>query len=184
MVIPCVLRGKHIMTITADELRLLSQLLGTPEEESLKAIEELADAYPWLQPGAAELAGITLGEWQAEHTRLFISGFPTTVCPPFASARRHGCMGGSVVEELHAFYERCGLQSEGLPEDYLGTMLECAAWLQEQGTQQSQELLSELWQQHLVPWLPEFGRKLADESRLGLYRDLGRQLRELASETP
>lgn len=168
----------------AEELRLLSHLLGAPEEGALPAIEELAGSHPWLQRGAEEMAGITLGQWQAEHTRLFISGYPTTVCPPFASAHRHGCMGGSVVEELRAFYQRCGLRSEGLPDDYLGTMLECAAWLLEQQTGESQELFGELWEKHLAPWLPELGSKLAQESQLALYRDMGKKFSELAHESP
>jgi TorA maturation chaperone TorD len=72
------------------ELRILASLLGAPDMDAKEAVQELAAHYDWLRPAADELEILPLGEWQAEHTRLFISGYPTTPCPPFESAYLSG----------------------------------------------------------------------------------------------
>lgn len=158
------------------ELRLLSGLLAAPGAESLEVLRTLAQDEAWLQPALAELAGMPLEEWQAEHARLFISGHPRTVCPPFESARLNGIMPGPATAQLAALYRRAGLQPEGAPADYLGTMLECAAFLAEQGCGRSEELAAELWLDHLSRWLPDYGAQLAEEGHLLLYRLLGGRL--------
>ena len=60
-----------------------------------------------------------------------------------------------------------------MPADYLGTMLECAAWLVEQEEAGAEGLSNELWQRHLLKWLPRFADDLMQHSRLLLYRSLG-----------
>jgi TorA maturation chaperone TorD len=162
----------------ANELRIFAALLGTPDEGGLEAIAEAADDYPWLRDGADELRGLSLEQWQGEHTRLFISGYPNTVCPPFESAYRHGQLHGPVRDEMEAFYARAGLEAEGDLADFLGTELECAAWLLEQESSESRELLDELLTEHLQRWVPRFAADLAAGAELRLYRSLGRRLLE------
>ena len=74
------------MNVSAQTLRLYSGLLASPGSGSLEVLRELAGEHEWLRQPLAELENLPLGEWQAEHTRLFISGHPKTVCPPFESA--------------------------------------------------------------------------------------------------
>jgi TorA maturation chaperone TorD len=161
-------------------LRLLSALLASPSSESLDVLHELAVEHGWLATSVAELDQMPLEEWQAEHTRLFISGHPKTICPPFESAFLSGTMFSTASDQLGDLYRRAGLQAESLPPDYLGTQLECAAYLSEQTCNHSIELLLELWQEHLSAWLPRFGSALQKESRLLLYQLFGQQLAELS----
>ena len=163
-----------------DILRLLSGLVASPGDESLEVLRELTAEYAWLGKSVAELEQTPLEEWQAEHTRLFISGHPKTVCPPFESAFLSGTMFSTASDQLGDLYRRAGLQAENLPPDYLGTQLECAAYLSEQPCNHSSELLQELWQEHLAAWLPKFGSALQQESGLLLYRLFGQQLAELS----
>lgn len=149
-----------------------------PQEDALAALGELEPFAPWLAPAIAELEGVPLAQWQGEHTRLFVSGYPTTPCPPFESAYRHGQMGGTAAEELASLYQRAGLAATGAPADYLGTLLECAALLEAQGD--PQRLLPELWSEHLLRWLPRFAQDLQTHSGLLLYRLLGAELSRLA----
>lgn len=179
------------MSTQPEQLRLLAVLLAQPEADALEAIRDQLTHAPWLDPAIAELEGLPLAEWQGEHTRLFVNGYPKTPCPPFESAYHHGQMGGSAREELSSLYARAGLRAIGAASDYLGTMLECAAFLTEQcaqppgpaggwaGQDAPQRLLAELWEDHLIGWLPRFGRDLADAADLTLYRCLGEQLAEL-----
>jgi TorA maturation chaperone TorD len=52
-------------------------------------------------------------------------------------------------------------------------MLECAAYLKEQGMD---DLFRELLDEHMEKWVPRFARDLQDQADLALYRDLGAQL--------
>jgi TorA maturation chaperone TorD len=142
----------------------------------VEVLRDLARERAWLQLALTELEALPLEEWQAEHGRLFVCGHPRTVCPPFESAQLNGMMQGPAAGELAALYRRAGLEPEGAPPDYLGTMLECAAFLAEQPCGLGAELAGELWRGHLDRWLPEFGARLGAEADLMLYRLLGRRI--------
>ncbi len=152
-------------------------LLGMPDRDSLPTLRELCLDHGWLGPAIDELAGIPLEQWQAEHTRLFINGYPKTPCTPFESVYRHGRMEGPACDELQRLYSRAGVSPNGdLPADYLGTMLAFAALLLRRNTPQATQLLQELEHKHLACWLPEFSGRLLEEARLRLYRDIGERL--------
>ena len=87
------------MNVSAQTLRLYSGLLASPGSGSLEVLRELALEHDWLRQPLAELENLPLGEWQAEHTRLFISGHPKTVCPPFESAFLGGTMFGPMPKD-------------------------------------------------------------------------------------
>ena len=72
---------------TSQELRMLAALLAHPESDALEALKDMLPAAPWLAEAIAELARIPLEHWQAEHTRLFVSGYPKTACPPMRPCR-------------------------------------------------------------------------------------------------
>ena len=165
----------------SEQLRILAALLAHPAEDALDALRDLLPQAPWLADCIAELEEVTLERWQGEHTRLFLNGWPATVCPPFESAYRQGQMGGTSAAALASLYRRAGLQADGAPPDYLGTMLECAAWLAEQ--EDGGELLRELQDDHLGRWVPRFARNLRDRSELLLYRTLGGQIARIFPET-
>lgn len=167
------------MNASPDSLRLLAGLLASPGSESMEIVRELAGDHAWLAGPVAELEALPLDEWQAEHTRLFVSGHPKTACPPFESAVTGGSLHGAASDRLADLYRRAGLEATGLPPDYLGTQLECAAYLMEQDCAHSQALLRELWQEHLAAWVPRFNKTLRQESQLALYRQLAGQMEAL-----
>lgn len=166
------------MNVTPERLQLLALLLGVPQDGSLEVLEALAGEHPWLAMPLAELRRVPLQQWQGEHTFLFVSGYPKTVAPPFISALRHGSMNGGAEEELRGFYRRLGMEPNGMPADYLGTLFECAAWLLSQNGRQQE--LDELWQNYLLPILPEFSQRLRRQAGLQLYREMGSELARLS----
>jgi TorA maturation chaperone TorD len=119
------------MDIEPGHLRLLAGLLAAPQEDSLEVLRELSGEQEWLRQAVGEIEEMPLDRWQGEHTRLFISGYPKTVCPPFESAYRYGGMSGSGDEELLGIYLRMGRAPQDMPPDYLGVLLEGAAELLE-----------------------------------------------------
>jgi len=159
----------------SSELRILASLLGVPDPDAKEAVLELAVHYDWLQPAAQELEQLPLEEWQAEHTRLFVSGYPTTPCPPFESAYLGGRMYGPQTQVLKQLYKRMGMYPSGASADYLGTLLECAAYLNTNPAV-GKVFWSELWHEHLARWVPRFCRELQLESRLMLYRSIAERL--------
>nr|VFJ46616.1 MAG: chaperone TorD involved in molybdoenzyme TorA maturation [Candidatus Kentron sp. DK]VFJ46749.1 MAG: chaperone TorD involved in molybdoenzyme TorA maturation [Candidatus Kentron sp. DK] len=166
--------------INPEFLRLLAGLLAAPEDDSLSVLSELAEAHAWLREPATELAERGLPHWQAEHTSLFVSHYPKTICPPFESAYRGGTMGGSVVEELSLLYAESGLKAEeNMPPDYLGTILECAAWLLEEKSAED-PLYRALWEKHVADWVPRFADDMMNrEEGLLLYRRLGERMKSI-----
>ncbi|NJO14372.1 MAG: molecular chaperone TorD family protein [Thioploca sp.] len=165
--------------ITPDKLRLFAGLLASPSKDSLAVLIELTIENLWLQPAVVELQQMALDYWQAEHTRLFINGHPQTCCPPFQSVYRHGVMNGAICEDIERFYQSIGLETiDGLPPDYLGVLLECAAYLAEQQPVDVEQW-QQLWQNHIVPWVPRFAEDLQSHSELILYQQLGVKLKEL-----
>jgi TorA maturation chaperone TorD len=165
------------------QARVLAELLGMPDDDALPRLHDLQATQPWLGEAIAEVESLPLAEWQAECTRLFISGHPKTVCPPFASAYREGRMCGAAAEELSGLYARIGLQASSVPPDYLGAMLECAAYLLE-SEGETGEHWHELWEGQLAPWVPAFAEDLRRHSALELYRAMGGQLSVLFPPTP
>ena len=163
------------MVDPSTDLRILASLLDAPDMDAKEAVQELAAHYEWLKPAAEELEYLPLEEWQAEHTRLFVSGNPATPCPPFESAYLSGRMKGTQVGELKELYRRMGMMPTGAPADYLGTILECAAHLKSD-PELAKVYWSELWNGHLRRWVPRFCRKLQMESHIELYRLVAKRL--------
>ncbi|MTW22188.1 TorD/DmsD family molecular chaperone [Allochromatium palmeri] len=171
-------------------LRRLAALLAMPEADALEALREIAEQQSWLAEPIAELESLPLEHWQAEHTRLFVSGYPKTPCPPFESAYRQGNMGGTTALDLQGLYHRAGLEAGETPPDYLGTQLEFAAYLLDAGQAEGSAdclagaLATELWDEHLSRWLPRFAQDLQAQTELVLYRRLGEQLAALCPQAP
>lgn len=187
-------------------LRRLALLLAFPEADALGVLHELVVQEPWLAEPIAELAAEGIESWQAEYTRLLLSGCPRTPCPPYESAYREGRMHGNATQALEDLYRRAGLEIRSLPADYLGAELEFAAYLMECAALQTEgqalgdpsdawatsspladrsgelgELAAELWEGHLCQWVPRFAADLRSHARLLLYRRLGERLSELCA---
>lgn len=145
-----------------------------PEGDALDVLRDMLSEAPWLAAALPELEQIPLDRWQAEHTRLFVNGYPKTPCPPFESAYRQGQMGGTTVGDLEGLYRRAGLAATEASADYLGTLLECTAYLQDR--EGMGDLLEELREEHLARWVPRFAQDLQEHARLRLYRLVGERL--------
>lgn len=163
------------MNSLSSDLRLYAWLLGTPAADAKTAIAEQAAVHPWLAEPAAELQALALDEWQAEHTRLFVSGYPKTPCPPFASAYLEGAMHGQSRADLANIYAQLGMAATGAPADYLGTILDFAAHLLAQG-QAAGEAWETLSGRYMDRWIPRFCDDLQAHANLLLYRQTAARL--------
>ena len=169
------------MSESVQELNQLSGLLAEPCEDSLAAIEELAPQLPWLSAQAIEqLKNTPLEHWQAEHTRLFISGHPKTECVPFESVWTEGQMMGEAATRIHQFYQAAGFTPDtALPEDFLGTELQFLAFLIQHHREQEEALHEML--ELLSTWVPKFATSVRIHAELQLYKDWAKRLEALFS---
>lgn len=162
-----------------DELHILASLLGEPAEDSRDIIAELAPSLTWLsQTALDEIAQLPLEEWQAEHTRLFVSGHPSTPCLPFESVWQEGRMMGESTTQIHLLYQRIHFKPEAdLPEDFLGSEL---IFLAEALThyRDDEEFLMEILQ-HLHAWVPKWTKAVRIHSQLAYYQDYAKRLEKL-----
>lgn len=169
------------MPTHGERLRLAAGLFAAPGEDALAILAGVAALHPQLDAARRELAALGPEEWAAEHGRLFINGHPRTPCLPFESAQVNGIMPGPATAEVAALYAALGLEAGEAPADYLGSMLECAAWLADEEADAAAERA--LWQR-LRRWLPGYAETLAGESRLLLYRFLAGELAAVCREAP
>ena len=160
------------------ELQVLAGLLAHPQGDALETLKEWSRSHPWLAEAVAELERIPLDQWQGEHTRLFLNGFPRTLAPPFMSAWNEGQMVGQGVWVLEQVYSQAGLESvDGMPGDYLGTLLAFTAHLAAH-PQPPGEMDADTFKKTFIqPWIHRFIDALQQGSELALYRLLAARLR-------
>lgn len=155
----------------AAELRFCAACLAEPSTGALAALDVASAWQPWLRSAVRELMRVGLEAWQGEHTRLFVV---PALAPPFASAFRDGGVGGPAADEAREFYATLGLASrEGLPADYLGSLMECEAYLLEKVSIPDAESFR---CRFTADWLDRFAALLLEHSTLEFYRGLGERL--------
>ncbi len=178
----------------ADLLLLLARLLSPPPEDRSVFALPLEDRKRLLEaagiPARAEESGqlgLALAEaeridpeaWQAEYTRLFDGAGP---CPVNETAyvRRDK---GTLLPDIAGFYQAFGWEPDAPGEklDHLAIELEFAALLlvmaaaaeaegREEDHRTTESALHSFVDDHLGEWIPSFGIRLAESSRLPLYQ--------------
>jgi len=110
--------------------RYFSLIFSYPTEESLQDIRELAKAADSGMLRSAEvICAVSLEDAQTEFTRLFISSYPTLLCPPYESFYREGIVYGNTAIEVGEWYRTRGLDftCEAEPSDLLSAELDFLA---------------------------------------------------------
>jgi TorA maturation chaperone TorD len=124
------------------------------------------------------LAKEPLVKLQAEYTRLFISGYPKTPCPPYESAYREGRLMGQANAATRALYSEWGMVIEPPLADHLATEFEFLAFLltlaqtTPEVADQALAARTAFLTEHLGQWLPQFAADLQAHTRFEGYRKL------------
>jgi DMSO reductase family type II enzyme chaperone len=137
-----------------------------------------------------ELAEIPFEAFEVRYVATFDAGFPEPPCPPYEGLYNKKMERAEVMVEVAEFYRHFGLkmnQDEDKRElpDYLCAELEFLAFLAFKEAQAAHEGTAELlngyrWAQkdflerHMVGWLPEFEKRLAEEEALPFFPHLVR----------
>lgn len=151
------------------------------------ACEEMAEAgeaqpplpdISGLEAAVAEARANRLDELQAEYTRLFVSGMPTTPCRLVEAVHREGVLVGEATEEAASMYLRFGLEVKDREPDHLTAELEFLAYLT--GTPVAEGTETERYRrarikfvnEHLLKWVPGLTPKVRRETPSRLYAAL------------
>jgi len=107
--------------------RLFSLMFSYPSAETVQGIKEMlqnGEYSEFISPGALTLSPLEV--LQSEYTKLFISDFPSLLCPPYESYYREGIVYGNASVEVGEFYRKHGLNfvHEGEPPDLLSAELD------------------------------------------------------------
>ncbi len=114
---------------------------------------------------------------QGEYTRLFITGYPNTPCPPYESVFREGRMLGSCSGKIQLVYEEWNMTSDPGLVDHISTELEFLAFLASAATldatrEEARKAYRSFMLDHLSQWLPDFSKALEQHATFPAYRKL------------
>jgi TorA maturation chaperone TorD len=115
---------------------------------------------------------------QGEYTRLFITGYPKTPCPPYESVQLEGRIMGKAADAVEKIYKEWGMRVEPGILDHISTELEFCAFLLSASTLEedtaidAQEAYDAFKQNHLCVWLPGFLNKIQANADFQVYRQL------------
>jgi len=148
------------------------------------------DPFKEFLSGKSEEISLDLAR---EYTRLFISGFPHVVAPPYGSIylEKEGLVFGKTTSEVLRFYHEAGFTlKEDLKDlpDHIAHELEFMGILTGQEAQTSgtekvklEEVQMNFLSCFILPWVPLLCDKIVEHSRSPFYRKLGNLTREFIS---
>jgi TorA maturation chaperone TorD len=174
------------------EFKFLSHCLAYPNEAFIPALIETANAIETNQEKRqALIKAFELEDsetLQAEYTRLFINGYPHTVCPPYESVYLEKRMHGEAAIAVAAAYNEWEMTVEPGLIDHLSTELEFLAFLasaeslETDVSKEAQEASERFLHDHLHRWVPQFITDLKEGATLGAYLKLGKLMEAVLAE--
>lgn len=172
--------------------KFLSQCLAYPNEAFIPALDEAlekidADRAP-LQALVAAFRREETEPLQAEYTRIFLNGYPRTVCPPYESVYLEKRMHGEAAVAVAAAYAEWEMSVEPGLIDHLATELEFLAFLASAESlgnavsDEARQASEAFMQQHISRWTPQFVADLKAGATLDCYRMLGEVMEKVLAE--
>jgi TorA maturation chaperone TorD len=158
----------------SDRLAYLRGMVPAVEAACAEIVEAgQASGLPKLQhlTEALDLAvAASVGDIQAEYTRLFVAGRPTTPCRLLESVQRERALVGESAEDAASTYFRFGLEAQTREPDHLATELEFLAYLtgtpvgSEKDRARANGARQRFLQQHLLAWGPRLVTKIHEHT--------------------
>ena len=148
----------------ADIYHFLAQAMRYPERDwfddtFLALYASLLQGLDWetdALPSTGLVTDSYLEGLQVEHTRLFITGAPQVIAPPYASVTLDGVMQGQATSQTRGFYwQHDYVLASSEPPDHLVVELDFLATLAGQG-RSCEPFLAELFR----PWFGLFKDKV------------------------
>jgi len=165
--------------------RVLSQCFAYPENALLKELQSISvkgnNELTFTESIITAFQQEKTEKLQSEYTRLFISGYPRTCCPPYESFYREGRLLGEANLEVQEMYKEWGMAVDPALADHIATELEFLAFLwsarklpsiEQKAIRAANQFLTD----HLFVWGPLFACDLRNNTTLQFYRLIANQL--------
>lgn len=163
--------------------KFLSRCLAYPNEAFIpalrEALEKIDTHHDELLALVAAFEREDAEQLQAEYTRLFLNGYPRTICPPYESVYLEQRMHGEAAVAVAAAYAEWEMSVEPGLIDHLATELEFLAFLasaeslENAVSEEARKAAERFTQQHLTRWTPQFVADLKAGATMDVYRMLG-----------
>ncbi|MGC8775205.1 MAG: TorD/DmsD family molecular chaperone [Chlorobaculum sp.] len=163
--------------------KFLSRCLAFPNAAFIPALDEALEKIETNREVLVALVAAFEREetepLQAEYTRLFLNGYPHTICPPYESVYLEKRMHGDAAVAVAAAYTEWEMSVEPGLIDHLATELEFLAFLASAESlgnavsEEARKASGKFMQQHLSRWVPQFIEDLKEGAKLDCYRMLG-----------
>jgi DMSO reductase family type II enzyme chaperone len=149
-------------------------------DDSLRAIEQAIS-------GAKEGEQLAMAR---EYTRIFINASPHIVAPPYGSfyPQKEGLVPTKTISEVLLFYHEAGYslkEEQHDPPDHVTREMEFMAFLASEESQASgnekiklEEIQMNFLSRFILPWVPTFCDKIAENSRHPFYHHLATLTKE------
>jgi len=172
--------------------KFLSRCLAFPNEAFIPTLREAMEKIDDSRDELPDLVGSFEREetepLQAEYTRLFLNGYPRTICPPYESVYLEQRMHGESTVAVAASYAEWEMSVEPGLIDHLATELEFLAFLasaeslKNEISADARKASDAFMQHHLSRWTPQFVADLKAGAKLDAYRMLGEVMERVLVE--
>ncbi len=168
--------------------KFLSRCLAYPNQAFIPTLVEVSEQ---IETGKKErqalIQAFELEEQeplQGEYTRLFLNGYPHTVCPPYESIYLEKRMHGDAAVAVQKAYSEWEMSVEAGLIDHLSTELEFLAFLASaeslgnEVSKDAQKAAEQFIKRHICRWMPQFTEDMKEGAKMDCYRMLGEMMEQ------
>lgn len=172
--------------------KFLSRCLAYPNQAFIPTLVEISEQ---IKTGSDERQGLIRAfeleetePLQAEYTRLFLNGYPHTVCPPYESIYLEKRMHGDAAVAVQKTYTKWEMSVEASLIDHLSTELEFLAFLASAESLNNEvsadagKAAEQFIKRHICRWGPQFIEDLKEGAKMDCYRKLGEMMEQILGE--
>lgn len=169
--------------------KFLSRCLAYPNQAFIPTLVEVSEQ---IETGKEERQALIRAfefeeqePLQGEYTRLFLNGYPHTVCPPYESIYLEKRMHGDAAVAVQKAYSEWEVSVDPGLIDHLSTELEFLAFLasaeslDNEVSTDAKKAAEQFIKRHICRWAPQFTEDLKEGAKMGCYRMLGEMMKEV-----
>ena len=149
----------------AKEFFLVGKLFTYPTLEMKEELEKVVteDSFHNI---LSKVDSKNIENLQGEYTRLFVSGYPSTPCPPYFSAFKTGLVVSDHTDALYDIYDKYGIEiPEGQFPDFIPILMEFMVLL----LSNNQDEESKTFYNKYISWLSEYSQNVKRNSKMDYF---------------
>ncbi len=166
--------------LLAKEFFIVGKLLTYPSIELKKELENIVDIDHPVSNTLKQIDDKSFENLQGEYTRLFITGYPKTPCPPYYSAYKTGLVVSDHTDYLYNLYAEYGIEiPEGQFPDFIPVLMEFMVLLL------SNDKIEDAKSFHskYITWLLVFAENIKDNTSIEYFNLISKNISSLLKDS-